>query len=98
MNQLDAISYQVSVLYCSCEGGNVTKTECSPGTYNSNSNSDSVSACLACDPGYYSSAGAASCTVCPAGFACPTALLGETSHVNLRWGFFVLNFLNKFVY
>lgn len=65
------------IAVCSCEGSNNTRVECSPGTFNNESNSVDVTACESCPTGYYSGAGAASCTMCPAGYACPTGLIGK---------------------
>lgn len=61
----------------SCTGGADPKVECPVGKYNDQTSSDSISACLVCASGYYSSAGAASCTICPAGSACPDSDPGK---------------------
>ena len=74
----------------SCDGSN-TKTACNAGTYNSNTGSTSSADCTACASNEISSAGAASCELCPAGYSCSSqsstsacssqeySLLGEAS-------------------
>jgi len=69
----------MATFYFSCGGGNDTKINCAAGTYNNETGSSSILACVACEAGFYSTAGAAYCTVCPAGSACPSPLFCKYS-------------------
>jgi len=55
-----------------CQFGTSTPTPCPAGTYNPNTKSTTLSACLPCSAGQYSQAGSPSCSTCPAGRYCTT--------------------------
>ena len=54
-----------------CPEGSISQTQCPLGTYNSNTGSGNISACLTCPEGYYCQSPNIIPTICPVGCFCP---------------------------